>query len=249
MTADLAVDVLLPTPARTARASPSHSQPGTPFSLVVTSATQPADSAVVTLPPTPPTATATATAEESAVADPASRLGLAPGSFDQAWTVSDVQGYLRIGRTHVYALLNSADAPPRLRTGRSHRWNGAQVVAWLHGEDWKTLDQPRDDHHADGCPIGSTAAPGSASPPPRSPDLAAAARAEVDAGVETGAGGRGVRLRSVSDGVDLQTGGRRATRAEPTTESGGAPVVRVVDPDAVHRAHASERVAQIVRRV
>jgi predicted DNA-binding transcriptional regulator AlpA len=73
---------------------------------------------------------------------PATRYGLPLEAFGRAWTIADVQGYLRIGRTQAYALASDPGFPPRLRTGRSHRWNGLQVMAWMHGEDWRGADHP-----------------------------------------------------------------------------------------------------------
>lgn len=63
--------------------------------------------------------------------------GLPASAFERAWTIEDIQGYLRIDRTQSYALMRDPQAPPRLRTGRSHRWNGWQVMAFLHGQDWR----------------------------------------------------------------------------------------------------------------
>lgn len=61
--------------------------------------------------------------------------GLPDGAFDRAWTVGDLQDYLCIGRTQAYALTQQSTFPQRLRTGRSHRWNGLKVMQWLHHED------------------------------------------------------------------------------------------------------------------
>jgi predicted DNA-binding transcriptional regulator AlpA len=68
------------------------------------------------------------------------RYGLPLARYERAWTVEDIQTYLHIGRTQAYALVKDDDFPPRLRTGRAHRWNGLRVMAWLHGDDWRTVE-------------------------------------------------------------------------------------------------------------
>ena len=76
-------------------------------------------------------------------------FGLPMDAFRRAWTARDVQDYLCISRTQTYELLRDPSAPPRLPTGRSHRWNGLQLLAWLHHQEWDATDLHPASHRAD----------------------------------------------------------------------------------------------------
>lgn len=71
----------------------------------------------------------------------AAPYGLPAEAFSRAWTVQDIQEYLQIGRTQAYTLVKNPSFPARLRTGRSHRWNGLQVMAWFHGDGAAASDK------------------------------------------------------------------------------------------------------------
>jgi predicted DNA-binding transcriptional regulator AlpA len=83
------------------------------------------------LEPTPPT--------EAALLDDQvlARLqyGLPDTAFARAWTIEDIAEYAGLHRTKAYALMRTAGAPAPLRLGRSRRWNGLQILAWLHREE------------------------------------------------------------------------------------------------------------------
>ncbi|HEX2857191.1 MAG TPA: hypothetical protein VHO26_06905 [Propionibacteriaceae bacterium] len=51
-----------------------------------------------------------------------------------------MMAFTGLGRTAAYRLMQQPAAPARLNTGGAHRWNGAQVLAFLH--------QPPDDTRA-----------------------------------------------------------------------------------------------------
>lgn len=92
---------------------------------------------------TPDSTSPTTTAEpRSAVRGSvtSTRYGLTLTRYERAWTIEDIQHYLNLGRTSAYALVKDDDFPPRLRAGRAHRWNGLHVMAWLHGDDWRTAE-------------------------------------------------------------------------------------------------------------
>lgn len=85
-------------------------------------------SQVASPPPAPPAHAVTA-------------FGLPLDAFSRAWTAQDLQAYLGIGRTQAYQLLRDPSAPPHLRAGGSRRWNGLQIMAWLHHQDWRDIDR------------------------------------------------------------------------------------------------------------
>lgn len=65
--------------------------------------------------------------------------GLPVDLFRRLWSIDDVCEFCQIERTKGRQLLAAPDAPPKMRMGsaRCDRWNAAQVVAWLHGDDWR----------------------------------------------------------------------------------------------------------------
>jgi len=73
--------------------------------------------------------------------------GLPPETFAGLWTVGDAARFMRVEQGKARRLLKAPGAPPRLRLGseRCDRWNPAQVVAWLHGEDWRHVTCARPD--------------------------------------------------------------------------------------------------------
>lgn len=67
--------------------------------------------------------------------------GLTSDLFERLWTIDDFCGFAGVSERKSRALLAQKGAPPPLRMGseRCVRWNPAQVVAWLHGDDWRSL--------------------------------------------------------------------------------------------------------------
>lgn len=164
--------------------------------------------------------------DDSRTTDPAERYGLTAGAFDRAWAIADIQKYLGIGRTQVYALMRSEGAPPRLRTGSSHRWNGAQVMAWLHG-----------DMHSDG---------GADAPVPLVENGSVAksrAHLATKAPTRTTSAGRAPLHAVPADEPEQgEPGLAGAIAGDKSTE------VRIVAPADVHRQRTVERAARLVRR-
>jgi hypothetical protein len=84
----------------------------------------------------------TNTTHAPAAANPtgAGPYGLPAALFARLWAIGDVCAFAGVGERKARALLALDGAPPRMRMGsaRCDRWNPAQVVAWLHGDDWRT---------------------------------------------------------------------------------------------------------------
>jgi predicted DNA-binding transcriptional regulator AlpA len=147
------------------------------------------------------------------------RYGLAPSAFERAWDIETIQSYLGIGRTQAYALAKDPSFPRRLRTGRAHRWNGLQVVAWAHHDDWREVDfrEPASTRH----------------------EAADVATLNPAAAHRVGSEGPSVvttltRARAASEAASLGT---------PDLTAPGPR--RVIDPQQVHQRLRDERVAQI----
>ncbi len=154
------------------------------------------------------------------------RYGLAAGSLSRAWTVADVQRFLGIGSGQVRATLRREDAPPRLPVVGSYRWNAAQIVAWLHGDDWRNL----------AAVTVEDAAPGASSPHGSTGPPTVTQRREAPLTV--------VRQPSATSRLaapeDLAA---PISEERPSTTD-----VRVVDPAVVHQRRIAQQVGQIVVR-
>lgn len=71
--------------------------------------------------------------------EPTGPYGLPVRLLARLWTLADIQRYAQIEDTKARQLMRDPAAPPRLRLGseRCDRWDALQVVAWLHGDDWR----------------------------------------------------------------------------------------------------------------
>ena len=167
-------------------------------------------------------------------ASPAVRYGLPLDAFRHAWRVEDIQGYAGIGRTQAYALVKDPSFPPRLRTGRSHRWNGLQVLAWLHRDDWRLVDAADPEQTP-------TSAPEPMAPAPRE-------RGNIQTASRPG----NVGDPDDRSAVESSARSRRTPRsvsALDRTDGPDTPTVirRVIDPAEVHRARRSLRLQELSR--
>lgn len=197
----------------------------------------------------------------------ASMYGVAELTLQRAWTASDVQSYLGIGRTQVYALMRDPSAPPRLRTGRSHRWNALQVLAWLHHDDWRhpmpaQTQRPASEGTAesDVIEVGrATGTDGSPTAPrllrsdtPTAPDrpLTAVEKDPADLGVTRGEERQNASPRQAGQRSEVQAddAGLPHNVVGPVADVGATattPRVRTVDPVEVNRARNRARVGQL----
>lgn len=99
-------------------------------------------------------------------------LGYPERLLATAWTLQDICSYLQISERKARPLMKSPGAPSRLRllSERCDRWNGYQVLAWLHGSPDLTAAGPAHpppsgaDRGSDG---GAVWVPAGAAPRPR----------------------------------------------------------------------------------
>jgi predicted DNA-binding transcriptional regulator AlpA len=171
----------------------------------------------------------------------ASRYGLPATAFDHAWTVDDIRSYLQIGRNQTYKVVKQTGFPPALRTGRALRWNGLQVLAWVHGDDWTQID-------LGGSPLPSGAVRGI---------VTATSAAQPSPGVV----GSGPEVRTIHPAAaphprdvlaatrPVVGAGREVSTATSTaTPAGSGPVVRrVVHPQMVHEDMRRARLLELTR--
>ena len=184
-------------------------------------------------------------AGSSAAADQG-RYGLPASAFERAWTVEDIRDYLQIGRTQAYELVKERGFPPRLRTGRSHRWNGLEVLAWVHGP---VADATRDGSEGATLDVGRTPVTRTVS----SRGVETPGGSAVGGGPSrpvrrSAAGGSGTEhgVLSTAPGVSAVTVLSAAGGALPSERVQRSAARRVVDPDQVYRDQRDRRLEEII---